>query len=161
LTARNLFKQHKDSPYLDMAFLLPYSQKLISLAIDDQSRKTVSQAYEYARQSKQPTNMIQALFTNKDNSPKAAMEDDEQASSISISDLRVQVYNEKIRPTLLPNECWSDINRWRWNIRVMKWARTEFLISKHGPAVKVGPFALRSRFLSSFQLGYLLILYLF
>jgi hypothetical protein len=139
LTARNLFKQHKDSPYLDMAFLLPYSQKLISLAIYDESQKTISQAYD--RQSKQPTDMLQALFTNKDDSPKAAMED-EQASSNSISDLRVQVYNENIRPALLPNECWSDINSWRWNIRVMKWARTEFLISKYGPAVKVSPFAL-------------------
>jgi hypothetical protein len=43
-----------------------------------------------------------------------------------------------LRPALIPNDRWSDAMKWRWNSRVLKWARQEFVVSKYGPEVKVG-----------------------
>lgn len=139
LTARAspLFRNFKmSSPYLDMAFLIPYSQKLISLAIYDESQRAVSQVYRGNNNNSnaQPDSMLQALsFFNQQTKHQ---DDAIITTKTSISDLRLQVYNDKMRPTLLPTEQWGNVNRWKWNLRIMKWARMEFLISKHGPAVK-------------------------
>eukprot|EP00980_Cylindrotheca_fusiformis_P002508 scaffold586_cov68-Cylindrotheca_fusiformis.AAC.17 len=122
--------------YLDMAFLIPYSQKLISLAIYDESQKAVSKVYYKDKDNNgSKDTMLQALSLFS--SSNTTNDDDDDDDRLSISDLRIQVYNDKIRPALLPNERWSNVNRWRWNNRIVKWARTEFLISKHGPSVKV------------------------
>lgn len=110
LMARNALVQKANSPYLDMMFLLPFSQKLISLAIYDDSRRVVSQFYKKGN--------------------------DKMDATLAISDLRLQVLSDNMRPALLPNEVWDDIDQWRWNLRVMKWARSEFLVSKYGPQVK-------------------------
>jgi hypothetical protein len=128
LVARNAL-QKQDSPYLDMIFFIPYAQKMISLAVYDESQKALTRSHDNDQSN---LSMIQYLFSN------ISKEKDDYVprSPNSISELRLLVLDEKLRPALLPNETWGDVNIWRWNIRVMKWARMEFFVCKYGPQVK-------------------------
>jgi hypothetical protein len=41
----------------------------------------------------------------------------------SVADLRIQVLDDNLRPALIdliPNDRWSDVMKWRWNVRVLK-----------------------------------------
>ena len=68
-------------------------------------------------------------------------DEEEEASTMkkkkTIAQLRVQVLEDQLRPVLFPEEKWSDVFKWRWNARVVKWVRKEFLVAKYGPEVKV------------------------
>ena len=124
----------RDNPYLDMMLMIPYAQKLISLAIYEKSAEVVTQYNDQQREKMQEKSssldqMYDSLFGQQ-------QKQQQQYSKKSISELRVKVFEEKIRPSLLPNESWSDVMKWRFNVRVIKWARTEFLISKYGPAIR-------------------------
>mmetsp|Transcript_8880 Transcript_8880/g.21712 ORF Transcript_8880/g.21712 Transcript_8880/m.21712 type:complete len:519 (+) Transcript_8880:2-1558(+) len=54
-----------------------------------------------------------------------------------LSDMRIGVLDEYLRSSLIPNGLWSDIERnWRYHLRIIAWARKEFLISKYGPYIQ-------------------------
>ena len=123
------------SYYLDLLCLIPYAQKLISLTVYDKSQKAVSA--HYSSQSSSSDSRIEstynALFGNV--TPTTPTNDDGDDKT-TVSELRVRVLDENLRPALLPNDRWSDVAYWKWNLRILKWARMEFLVSKYGPDVK-------------------------
>jgi hypothetical protein len=141
--ALSYITQKNDAPYLDMMLLIPYAQKLVSLAIYDESAQVVTKYNNRRAQGSALDSMYDSLFGNNNNKNKNNNNNnnnnnnDSQENAQTVSELRMQVLNEKIRPALTPNEEWSDVMKWRWNARMIKWARTEFLVSKYGPDVKV------------------------
>jgi hypothetical protein len=130
LQLRNTQPTVNDSPYLDLFCLIPYAQKLISLAVYDESARVVSRFKDKSRMDQALDSTYDALFGQS--------KQDQAREQASISELRVQVLDDQLRPALIPNDRWSDAMKWRWNSRVLKWARQEFVVSKYGPEVKVG-----------------------
>lgn len=136
LSTRNLLAlavspNSSDTPYLDLLCGIPYSQKLLSLSVYDESARVVSKFKEASRVEKALDATYDALF-GSNTSPE------EQAQvEQSIADIRLEVLEEQLRPALLPNEQWGDVLQWKWNPRIMKWLRQELLVAKYGPRVKV------------------------
>jgi hypothetical protein len=131
LSARQSFLrgQVSDSHYLDMLFFVRYAQKLISLEVNDESARVVTKFKKQTKVDQFVDNTFDRMFgTNVD---------EERMKKASIAELRVEVLEDNLRPALINNEVWSDVMKWRFNFRVIKWARQEFLISKYGPEVKV------------------------
>eukprot|EP00934_Nitzschia_sp_Nitz4_P000433 Nitzschia sp. Nitz4//scaffold279_size24496//16175//17824//NITZ4_008383-RA/size24496-augustus-gene-0.8-mRNA-1//1//CDS//3329545400//433//frame0 len=120
-----------DTPYLDLWCGIPYSQKLLSLSVYDESARVVTKHKEASSVEKALDATYDALFGG---APPSAAEIAE--SQRSIAELRLGVLDEHLRPALLPNEQWGDVLQWMWNPRIMKWARQEFLVAKYGPRVK-------------------------
>jgi len=134
--------------WMDMACMVPYSQKLLSLAIYDESKQ---RAMEFRKQYNQ-----EQQEQSKDRSKAAASIASSFSSSSSqkaaimamtmmtdpnairrLSDVRIQVLDDYLRPSLIPNQLWSDIEQsWRYNLRIVAWARKEFLIGKYGPYIQ-------------------------
>ena len=139
LSARNVLSRSakNDAPYLDMALLIPYAQKLMSLAVYDESQRMVSAYKDKSRVDQALDDTYDALFGKS--------KEDEEMEQASISEIRIQVLDDYLRPALLPNDRWEDTSKWRWNFRVMKWARMEFLVSKYGPKVKASCFSFDAR----------------
>jgi len=52
------------------------------------------------------------------------------------SEIRVGVLESYLRPALVPNERWSDVQKWQFHSRLLRWARTEFLTAKYGAAIR-------------------------
>ena len=143
----------KEFPYLDMMLMIPYAQKLISLAVYEESAQVVTQYNDQQRKKNKKSiaagsassgdgeessssSSIDQMYDSLFGAQQQTHQQDQIQHSRTVSELRMQVLHEKIRPALLPNELWSDVMKWRFNARVLKWARTEFLISKYGPDVK-------------------------
>ena len=154
IRARNVFVRISNStptaltPYLDMAVLIPYAQKLMSLTVYDESQQAISDYYkEKAVASSSSSSAssglkstFDALLGNKPPRPETPLEatkEQVQDENMALSDIRISVLESELRPALLPNETWSDVASWRWNFPVVKWARMEFLVSKYGPSIKV------------------------
>jgi hypothetical protein len=94
----------RDSTSLDAALFLPLAMRLIALEAHEEGKHAVNEAL-------------------KDSSDVHTTE--------TLGALRVQVLESYVRPALVPNETWSDINRWRFHHRLLKWLRKEFLLAKH------------------------------
>ena len=119
----------RDSPYLDMLLLIRYAQSLISLEVYDESAATVTKFKQQSKLDKIVDNVYDSMF--------GAPAEEEEMRKASISKIRVKVLEDYLRPALIDNEQWSDVLKWRLNFRIVKWARTELLVSKYGPSVKV------------------------
>ena len=128
------------TPYLDAACGIPLAQKLLSLTIYDLSAATVARH----RRSTAARSVEKALDTTYDalfGLGANSVDTDESSTGESkqqksLANLRVEVLEETLRPILLPNELWDDVERWRDYPRLLAWVRREFLIAKHGPSVK-------------------------
>ena len=131
--------------WVDMACLIPYSQKLLSLAVHDESKRL---AVEFRRQYQQGKHKDQSktaqtsITSSSSSSPQEAamttmaMMTDPSAIN-RLSDMRIKVLDDFLRPSLIPNNVWSDVEQnWRYNLRIVAWARKEFLISKYGPYIQ-------------------------
>lgn len=136
-----------DTPYLDMALLIPFSQKLLSLALYDESQKAVSQHFRQQQEEESKENkngMLDSLLSSSSQASQSSSghHQDSSPTIMEISNLRIQAYDDVIRKTLLPKEDLSNLQNWRGHLRILKWARAEFLISKYGPMVKVRNYTL-------------------
>ena len=123
-----------------MACLIPYSQKIISLAIHDESKHRMID-FRQQRQEQQQRSKVEA--DNKNNNTTTTLAEDtmkmmtDPVVTRRLSNIRVAVLDEYLRQSLLPNNRWSDVeNNWRYHLRVVAWARKEFLISKYGPHIQ-------------------------
>lgn len=96
----------RDNLFADSVCLLPLAQKLIQIEVYDDTK---SQVQEQAS--------------------KELTADDEAAT-------RIRVLESYLRPALVKNEVWSDVRKWQFHTRLVKWARTEFLLAKHGAAIR-------------------------
>jgi hypothetical protein len=98
----------RDNPRVDALCGLPLAQKLIQIEVHDESKEQVM-----AEAVKNP------YFT----------EQDESAA-------RIRVFERFLRPVLIPNARWSDVRKWQFHSRLIKWVRAEFLIAKYGSSVR-------------------------
>lgn len=133
---------YSDTNYLiDMACLIPYSQKIISLAIHDESKHRMID-FRQQRQEQQQLSKVEADNKNNTTTTTTLAEDTmkmmtDPVVTRRLSNIRVAVLDEYLRQSLLPNNRWSDVeNNWRYHLRVVAWARKEFLISKYGPHIQ-------------------------
>lgn len=120
--------------WLDMVCLLPYSQKILSLAIYDESKRRLEQFQKQRLEQQQ-----QKYGTNK---TSLTLPEDctsmitDPVSTRYLSKMRVSVLEEYLRSSLIPADRWDDIEHtWRYNLRVVAWIRKEFLICKYGPII--------------------------
>ena len=100
----------RDHPRLDAALLLPLAMRLVSLESYDQGQVAVNRALQQ-----------ESIQTNKT----------EFHTPESLGEIRLQVLESYLRPALLPNEQWSDVCRWRFHQRLVKWARKEYLMTRY------------------------------
>lgn len=114
--------------------MIPYSQKLLSLTVYDESKRL---AAEFRKQhQKEQQEASKPLSKAEETMAVISMMTDPVATS-KLSDLRVDVLDSFLRPALIPNDRWSDIeDNWRYNLRIVAWARKEFLIGKYGPYIQ-------------------------
>mmetsp|Transcript_19407 Transcript_19407/g.47937 ORF Transcript_19407/g.47937 Transcript_19407/m.47937 type:complete len:555 (-) Transcript_19407:39-1703(-) len=133
----SLEQKQRDTPYLDMTLLIPFSQKLLSLALYDESQKVVSRHFR-EQEKEDGSSMLKSLYQKEQSSSPSNDTDDGLSTTTNeeLSNLRIQAYNEVIRKSLLPQESYSNLQAWMGHLRILKWARAEFLISKYGPMVK-------------------------
>jgi len=128
---------------MDMACMIPYSQKLLSLAVYDESKRL---ALEFRKQH-QDEEQERSKVDNKAAAPSSSSRSEEAVATIAmmtdpvatlrLSNMRVSILDEYLRPSLMPNNLWSDIEQnWRYHLRIVAWARKEFLISKYGPYIQ-------------------------
>ncbi|CAJ1965457.1 unnamed protein product [Cylindrotheca closterium] len=134
LQSISLQQKQLDTPYLDMALLIPFAQKLLSLALYDESQKRVSQHYSSTGKD---GSILKSLYQGQQKQSSPSDGDASVATATKeLSNLRVQSYDHVIRKSLLPKETHSNLQSWMGHLRILKWARAEFLISKYGPMVK-------------------------
>eukprot|EP00536_Pseudo-nitzschia_multiseries_P006101 jgi/Psemu1/154136/gw1.125.95.1 len=151
LRLRNRLTQTTNNYWMDMACMLPYSQKILSLAIYDESKRRANefrQQYQQQQQEQQQQQQQQQQQSEHEPSSnhnnKATETATETATMMAdpsairrISETRIEVLDEYLRPSLVPNHRWSDIEQsWRYNLRIVAWARKEFLIGKYGPYIQ-------------------------
>jgi hypothetical protein len=98
----------RDNPRADVLCGLPVAQKLIQIEVHDESK---AQVIAEAKKN--------SYFTEQD-----------EASA------RIRVFERYLRPALIPNEKWSDVRKWQFHSRLIKWVRAEFLVAKYGSSVR-------------------------
>ncbi|KAL3911969.1 MAG: hypothetical protein SGILL_007074 [Bacillariaceae sp.] len=117
-----------------MAFLLPYSQKLLSLAIYEESKirvaafqKKIAEAEKYTE-----TDDLETDTQLKATSHKIATA---VSHTKQLSAIRLKVLDDVLRPAILPTERWGqDVEEsWRYNTRLVAWLRMQLLLQKYGP----------------------------
>ncbi|KAL3921357.1 MAG: hypothetical protein SGILL_002786, partial [Bacillariaceae sp.] len=140
LSLRNrLTRPETASSYaLDMIFLLPYSQKLLSLAIYEESKIRMTAFQKKIAESAANEDVFEAIEDpTSDSKLKTASAKITSAVSHTeqLSEIRMDVFNGVLRPSLLPTEQWGrDVEEaWRYKIRLVAWLRTELIIAKYGP----------------------------
>jgi hypothetical protein len=97
----------RDNLLADTFCLLPVAQKLIQVEAHDEAKAQV----------------LKQASTQQPNV------DDEAVT-------RIRVLESYLRPALVKNERWSDVRRWQFHSRLVKWARTEFLLAKYGGVIR-------------------------
>lgn len=119
----------RDNPTMDGILLLPLSQKLISLEVEQEMSARMGRLGAM----KGPGVMINEWTDKTFDSifGKGKEEETEKSDKNEVS-----ILDKYLRPVLVPNERWSDVNRWRFHSRFIKWARAEYLKEAHGPALR-------------------------
>jgi hypothetical protein len=119
----------RDSPQTDALLWIPLAQKLISLEVHDECQKAILKGRvepswrEYisgGTKSSEPSETAEGTSPNRP----------------SDAELRLQVLEKYLRPALVKNEQWSNVQTWQFHNRFRQWARTEFLVAKHGPDLR-------------------------
>ena len=129
--------------WLDLACMIPYSQKLLSLAIYDESRRLALEfrkQYQHDQQKESKTDgkaVASSSPSRSDDAMATISMITDPAAIRRLSNMRIGVLDDYLRPSLIPNNLWTDVERnWRYNTRIVAWARKEFLISKYGPYIQ-------------------------
>jgi hypothetical protein len=136
LTARFVLSRGivKDNPYLDYCLLLPLAQTLLSIEIQEIARE------ERLREIENKNKVPSALDTYVDNiwdkylEPLSIKGGDTQ---VSTGNPRLDAFEEYLLPILMPTHEWSDIERFRFHLRFIKWLRSEYLICKYESDIRM------------------------
>jgi hypothetical protein len=108
-----------DNPTLDNFLLIPLAQKLISL----ESREEMQQA---TLLGKVAPSWLERIFSRN------SQDEEEDATPLVDAEIRVKVLERYLRPVLCRNNRWSEVRRWQFHPRFLKWARAEYLLARHG-----------------------------
>jgi hypothetical protein len=139
LTARYVLTQGivKDTPFLDYLLLLPFSQALLSIEIQEIAKER--RIGQIQAQNKVPSffdKFVDRVW-DKYLEPLSFPSDNNGTTNKYCSDNpRFDAFQEYIRPILTPTNQWSDIERYRFNQRFIKWLRSEYLICKYEPDIR-------------------------
>lgn len=139
-------KPTRDNPMLDALFLIPIAQKMISLEVQEDANEKLKKARQDDQSSafgKFADRTFDRLFGKE---PK---QEHRTLKEIETMNPRLEAFESYMRPILVPNEKWSDVMRWQFQIRFLNWARVEFLRAKFGldlkeaidayPKLRMGP----------------------
>ncbi|KAG7350705.1 hypothetical protein IV203_010065 [Nitzschia inconspicua] len=129
--------------WIDMLFLIPYSQKLLSLAIYEETKVQI----DSFRRQRFDAMAATDFYNDKDDRHDKEVQDlqttlrnatVDASATVQMAEIRTKVLNDILRPSLLPTETWgNDIeNSWRYNIRLVAWIRKEILLAKYGPFIQ-------------------------
>lgn len=110
----------RDNPTLDALLLLPLFQRLISQEVLKEVLAKPSNFDEIANRT------FDRIFGPDKN----------QSDLYQPTNPRVAILERYLRPVLVPNEAWSDVTRWMFHSRFVKFARTEFLLAQYGLDVR-------------------------
>jgi hypothetical protein len=144
LTARYALGSTRDNPFLDAFLLLPFTQKMISLEVQQDAADKLQQA---SRQKSSFDKFAETTFDRLFG--KGPAEEYHTLEEIQALNPRMQAYESYMRDILVPNEKWSDVMRWQFNVRFINFCRVEFLKAKYGldlkeaieayPKLRMGP----------------------
>lgn len=101
----------RDNPTLDMLLMLPLFQKLLSQEV---LAEASSKQSEFDK-------LVNRTFDRMFGADKT------QQNATS----RLAVLERHLRPVLVPNEKWSDVQRWMFHTRFLKFARTEYMLARY------------------------------
>ena len=110
----------RDNPYLDAFCGIPVALKLIQ-----------SEVYHECKALETTTKN-----TSKEKSMKASSHHHHPTKNDDETQRRLQILERYIRPALLPNNTWADVQLWQFHHRILKWLRTEYLIVKYRPTLR-------------------------
>ena len=141
-----------NTPWLDAALLLPLAQRLISLEVHEETRHALIQRQRRGGGSSgkkagtTTTTTTTAVWWSSDlwSNTTTTASTNNVLSLEEESTLRIQVLEKYLRPALVPDETWSNIRRWQFHSRLIKWARKEYLLAKHLPRLRTALDAFRA-----------------
>ena len=106
----------RDNPTMDSLLLLPLFQKLLSQEAQLEASAKPSALDKFANRT------FDRIFGPDKTKPDGTEHENPH----------VAVLERYLRPVLVPNEKWSDVQRWRYHTRFLKFARTEYLRARYG-----------------------------
>lgn len=112
----------RENVILDNTLLINWAQKIISVEVDDDMRRL---------KEEEPQKRKPKCDRERDQGDGGAT-----SSEMAEEAMRIRVLESYLRPVLLKNEKFSDVVKWRFNIRLIKWLRAEFLKAKFGSKLK-------------------------
>jgi hypothetical protein len=128
-----------------MLFLIPYSQKLLSLAIYEESKLRTHSFQETLagninNKIDYPDDRTVQVPSHKKNVSRmeATTTTTTKNHALQLSKIRLHILNDILRPTLMSTERWGpDVeDSWRYHIRLVAWLRKEWLLAAHGPYIQ-------------------------
>jgi hypothetical protein len=122
----------RDSPRTDALLWIPIAQKLISLEVHDECQKAVLNGRVEPTWREYMSGFTPSAETETFERP----DDTTRANRPSDAELRIQVLEKYLRPALVQNEHWGNVQTWQLHNRFLQWARTELLLAKHGPDLR-------------------------
>jgi len=141
LTARFVFARGdiRDNLYLDYALLLPLAQTLLSIEIQEIAREQTQKQLE--KETRVPSafeKFVDGIWNQYIEPKSNAEKEEEEEETQKISDNpRLDAFQQFLSPVLTPSHEWSDIERYRFHARFIKWLRSEYLICKYGSDIRL------------------------
>jgi hypothetical protein len=134
----------RDNPILDSLLFIPFSQKMVSLEVQEDAADKIKRASTPpSRFDKFAEATFDRLFG------KGAPEEYHTLEEVKAMNPRMQAFENYMRPIIVPNEKWSDVMRWQFHIRFINFLRIEYLAAKWGldlkdaieayPKIRMGP----------------------
>jgi hypothetical protein len=133
LTARHVLTQGNiiNTPYLDYILLLPFSQALLSIEIQEIAKEQRFRQIEAKNKVPSAFDKFVDRVWDQYLEPLSFPTVDKGATQNPSKNPRLDAFQEYVRPILTPQNQWSDIERFRFNQRFIKWLRSEYLICKY------------------------------
>lgn len=161
------FGNIKDNPLLDGLFMLPFSQKLLEIEIQDMALEAkqpiVKSKLDVWTETIFDSYILPRLDSTTQEQELEEKERERMEREKKLANPRLYAFERFLRPVLTPNEEWADIERWRFHARFCKWLRTEYLICKYSTDIRrvlsthsklnVTPLLQRSKYREMFRDG--------
>lgn len=134
----------RDNPILDSLLLLPLTQQIISIEVQDDAialankRRAANDENHSDNRKKENGSLDRFVdrvwdrYFERMYPEKEAREEDD-GKDVNV---RLQVLESCIRPVLAPDNEWWNVIRWQFHHRFQKWIRGEYLVAKYGLDVK-------------------------
>lgn len=126
----------KDNPYLDYALLLPFAQTLLSIEVQEIEKEQKQKQLEKETRVPSAFDEFVDRVWNQYIEPNASDRKQKDEEEEIPDNPRLDAFQQFLGPVLTPTKEWSDIERYRFNARFIKWLRSEYLICKYGSDIR-------------------------